>query len=223
MSKRVRLDRQMGHRYGRSPIDLASLHRCARSRMCAFGSLVGFREGVWNARVEPWEGTMVGPSGPREQGGEGGRVESVLFVCSGNTCRSVMAEALMRKILRDRGLGVATQVGSAGLHAVEGAPAAEAAREVLRERGVDLGPHRARQLTAAMVEHAGWIVTMTAALRDEARSRYPEKADRIVSLGDLAGTGADVPDPYGLPLERYRETAGLLEDSLPWVITLLEG
>lgn len=150
-------------------------------------------------------------------------MESVLFVCSGNTCRSVMAEALMRKILRDRGLGVATQVGSAGLHAVEGAPAAEAAREVLRERGVDLGPHRARQLTAAMVEHAGWIVTMTAALRDEARSRYPEKADRIVSLGDLAGTGADVPDPYGLPLERYRETAGLLEDSLPWVITLLEG
>lgn len=157
-------------------------------------------------------------------------MESVLFVCSGNTCRSVMAEALLRRLLRDRGLAArgsgrpAVLVSSAGLNAVEGAPATEQTRQVLAERGIDLGVHRARPLTASLVSEATWIVAMTRRIRDEIRRRYPQKADRIVTLGELTGAGPlDVPDPFGAPVERYRATADLLEELLPGLIRLLEG
>lgn len=157
-------------------------------------------------------------------------MESVLFVCSGNTCRSVMAEALMRRLLRERALAAqgsglpAVVVSSAGLHAVEGAPATEATRRVLAERGIDLGLHRARPLTPSLVSEATWIVAMTRRIRDELRRQYPHKADRIITLGELTGEGpVDVPDPFGASMERYRETADLLEQHLPGLIRLLEG
>ena len=153
-------------------------------------------------------------------------MESVLFVCSGNTCRSVMAEALFRRLLRERGQASGRPpvlVSSAGLDAVEGAPATDLPRQVLAERGIDLGVHRARPLNGSLVSEATWIVAMTRRIRDEIRRRYPHKADRVITLGEVTGAPVDVPDPFGGPIGRYRETADLLEAHLPDLLRLLEG
>ena len=84
----------------------------------------------------------------------------VLFVCTGNTCRSAMAEALFRAGAGEAGL-TSLEVGSAGTGALPGAPASEGAYLVMLERGVDLSAHRARLLTRELIEESDVILTMS--------------------------------------------------------------
>lgn len=104
----------------------------------------------------------------------------ILFVCTGNTCRSSMAAAIAAKLAKERGLDVT--VSSAGLAAVEGEPATPAAVQALAEMGLDLSSHRARQLTAAMVREADLILTMTAEHRDRILRDYPEARGKTYTL-----------------------------------------
>jgi len=83
----------------------------------------------------------------------------ILFVCTGNICRSAMAEALLARRAHEAGLILET--GSAGSAATPGSPATDHAVEVLAERGIDLGRHRARRLDADVVAAAELIVVMT--------------------------------------------------------------
>src|SRR5512143_3422283 len=83
----------------------------------------------------------------------------VLLICTGNTCRSPLAEALLRRKLAERGID-GVQVGSAGTGAWDGAPASEGAYLVALEHGLDLSAHRARLLTREIVEETELILTM---------------------------------------------------------------
>ncbi len=128
-------------------------------------------------------------------------MKRVVFVCSGNTCRSPLAAA----ILRAEEPGV--EVHSAGLAAYEGSPAAESAKTVARERGLALQDHRAQNLHAALLVDA-ICLTMTRSHQDEVRRRFPEAEGRVFSLGAYAGEpDEDVEDPVGQGDRRYRETA----------------
>jgi len=139
----------------------------------------------------------------------------LLFVCSGNTCRSPMAERLMSALL---GPDKTWTIRSAGIGASEGSPASEGAERALREQGLSLEGHRAHRLTEADVRRADWIVTMTRDHRDLLVSDYPEAAAKTRTLHSF-GTrhqDADVMDPFGGGLDTYRltrdEIAGSLAD-----------
>ncbi len=143
---------------------------------------------------------------------------SVLLVCSGNTCRSPMAEALLRKMWADR-LGVKPQelldhggfVTSAGLGALAGLRASEEALELLSERGLDLAHHRSRPLRLELVRGADLVLTMTDHHRRAVISGAPDAEGRIELLDP---DGADVPDPIGRGMDDYRACLRAIERAL---------
>ncbi len=137
----------------------------------------------------------------------------ILFVCTGNTCRSFMAEALARKLLQERGRSD-IEVASAGIYVSQGTPAADAALEVLAGMEVSTEEHRASPLTPKAVAEAALILTMTASHREQVKEKLPEAAGKIFTLAEYARAdgGADVPDPVGQPVATYRECARRLQE-----------
>lgn len=135
-------------------------------------------------------------------------VKRILFVCTGNSCRSVMAEYLTRQVLQEHGL-IGTSVESAGVFAVEGMEATRETQRVLQEIGADASAHRARSLTPEMVRQADLLFVMEAFQAEEILRRMPEARPKLhllkpfgLSPGDLSGHPG-IPDPIGKPLEVY--------------------
>ena len=142
----------------------------------------------------------------------------LLFVCTGNTCRSPMAEAICKRLLADR---VGCAVGeletrgyvvlSAGLSAMPGSRATSEAVETVREMGASLESHASRLLTPALVLQSDWVVVMTRDHHDAILEVHPEAADRLLLLDPH---GSDVIDPYGSSREIYRKTASLIANHI---------
>ncbi len=142
----------------------------------------------------------------------------VLFVCTGNTCRSPMAEVLFRDMVAKR-LGCRPDeieshgviVASAGIAAWAGGRASGNAVEAMEERGIDLTSHASQPLSDDLVRQADLIWTMTNSHRAAITSQFPEAAARVAVLSP---DRHDVLDPIGGPLPVYRECARQIHDHL---------
>lgn len=134
----------------------------------------------------------------------------ILLVCSGNTCRSPMAEALMRREAEARGLRE-LEIGSAGISVWPGSRASRNAIAAMASRGMDIDRRASVQITPPLIAGADLVLTMTAAHAAALREELPRYAARVHTLAGYAGADADVEDPYGGDADVYETTAQQLE------------
>jgi protein-tyrosine-phosphatase len=146
--------------------------------------------------------------------------KQILFVCTGNICRSPMAEYVLRARL---GQDSEWKVASAGVAAINGEPASEEAVEVCRELGLDLRQHGSQPVTREQLENSRWIVVMTQMHREVLVRRFPEFNTRIRLLKSFGFSRefGDIPDPIGGSLDVYRTVRDSIESAISDLIIFL--
>ncbi|NLB35100.1 MAG: low molecular weight protein arginine phosphatase [Elusimicrobia bacterium] len=143
------------------------------------------------------------------------------FVCTGNTCRSVMAEHIMRKKLRSLGREL-LEVTSAGIAAHSGFSNIEALFDVLADNGIKYSGNYPRQLDMEVMEEADLILAMTESHLIFIKELFPDFPDKVRLLSDYAyGEKVDVPDPFGGGTEVYSMTFEILERYIDYVLKRL--
>jgi protein-tyrosine-phosphatase len=136
-------------------------------------------------------------------------LKKILFVCSGNTCRSPLAEGIARKIFPDRS-ATSVVVSSAGSSALEGVPASAHAVEVAARQDIDLTTHQSRLLSRDVIKAADLIVTMGEKHRSTVGVIEPKALDYTVLLTEFCDEREDVPDPIGGGIEEYESAFELI-------------
>jgi protein-tyrosine-phosphatase len=137
----------------------------------------------------------------------------ILFVCSGNTCRSPLAEAIARRIVADAGRAD-IEVSSAGTHAWVGSPASDGAVLVGMERGLDLTGHRSRLLTRELLDANDLVLVMSTSHLARVRELSPRANVHLIGGFSTGRENHVVQDPFGGDLQAYRETVDDLEKEL---------
>lgn len=135
---------------------------------------------------------------------------SILTVCTGNICRSPMAEAVLADRLGRR--GVAAVVESAGISALVGRPPDAIALELMAERGLDISGHRARQLTPALIFAFELILVMDRDQQREVETMLPSARGRVQRLGHWGDF--DVPDPFRRGRPAFERSLVLIDRGL---------
>jgi protein-tyrosine-phosphatase len=136
----------------------------------------------------------------------------ILIVCTGNLCRSPMAQGMLRQRLSEEGLDANYRVLSAGVWAVDDNPASANAVDVMAERGIDITGHIAHTITANDVAEAELILVMAREHAQVIQNTWPQYRWKVHRLSEMIGKRKDVQDPYGGSLKEYRACADTLAE-----------
>jgi len=157
-------------------------------------------------------------------------IKTILFVCTGNTCRSAMAEGIFKKMLRERKEDDSRfNIISAGISALPGMSPTYEAISAASEQGVDISQHKALQLQEDLVKKADLILVMSNTHKDYIMRKYPFAQNKVFLLKKYAQRGEfkniqskdedyKIVDPLGRPIEFYRIVARELEENLEKIL-----
>lgn len=141
------------------------------------------------------------------------RQDRILFVCAANICRSPMAEALCKDIIKKAGEadGNSIEARSAGISNVNGADASDQALMVLRERGIDMSRHKSRVVDQDIVDWADLVLCMEMEQLKSLQHSFPGDSAKLHLLAEYCGSKGDISDPSGKPTGDYEDCARQLE------------
>ncbi|WP_102348231.1 low molecular weight protein arginine phosphatase [Bacillus sp. Marseille-P3661] len=143
-------------------------------------------------------------------------MHNILFVCTGNTCRSPMAEAIFRHRANSK-----YNVKSAGVFATDGSPAAAHSIKVLTDQEIPIN-HKSKLLTNDLIQWSDLILTMTAGHKHMVQQHFPKALDKVYSLNEyVRNKDHDISDPFGGSLDDYREIYQELDEIIAELIEKL--
>src|SRR5580692_825097 len=150
-------------------------------------------------------------------------MKTVLFICTGNICRSPMAEGIFRHIMKGRR---DIQVMSAGIGAMEGQAPSPYAVQAVRELGIDISKQRSRQLTGDLVQEADYIFGMTHSHVDTVLLLYPQAAEKTFLLREFDDTldifEKDISDPIGGSYDIYLNCRDQIEQGIATLLRFVD-
>jgi protein-tyrosine-phosphatase len=148
----------------------------------------------------------------------------VLFVCTGNTCRSPMAQAILQHLVAERDDFLAS---SAGIAASSQSSANPQTLNVLKKKNIQLDSFTSQPVTAELLENCTHVVTMTKQHLDYLESVFPQHSDKFYQFGEFVdiehnGRVSDIPDPIGMGSQAYEQVAQIFEAGMPALIAYID-